>query len=84
MPDTLLDVVRRYAEAHADRAGFARTPIPGLGTVRATSPSGLMHAVSRPLVCLVLQGGKQVAMGAQLFAFAAGRFQVERAERGVE
>ena len=72
MRDTLLDVVRRHAEAHADPAGIAPTPIPGLATVRATSPSGLVHAVSRPLVCLVLQGAKQVAMGAQVFAFAAG------------
>ena len=72
MRDTLLDVVRRHAEAHADPAGFAQTPIPGLATIRATSPSGLIHAVSRPLVCLVLQGSKQVAMGPQTFAFAAG------------
>ncbi len=72
MTNDLLNVVRRHAEAHADPAGFAQTPIPGLATVRATSPSGLVHAISRPLVCLVLQGGKQVAMGAQAFAFAAG------------
>lgn len=32
----------------------------------------MVHAISRPLVCLVLQGSKQVAMGAQVFAFAAG------------
>lgn len=52
--------------------GLAQTPIPGLTTVRATAPSGLVHAISRPLVCLVLQGSKQVTMGAQSFAFGAG------------
>ena len=72
MTDTLLDAVRRWMEAHADPAGLAPTPIPGLATVRATTPSGLIHAVSRPLVCLVLQGGKQVAMGPQIFSFGAG------------
>ncbi len=72
MTDTLLDAVRRYTEAHADPAGLAPTPIPGLATVRATAPSGLVHAVSRPLVCLVLQGGKQVAMGPRTFSFGAG------------
>ena len=72
MTNTLLDAVRRYTEAHANPAGLAQTPIPGLATVRATSPSGLVHAISRPLICLVLQGGKQVAMGTQAFAFAAG------------
>ncbi len=69
---TLRDIVRRYAEAHADGSGLAQTPVPGLTTVRATAPSGLVHAISRPLVCLVLQGAKQVTMGTHSFAFAAG------------
>ena len=69
----LLDAVRRHAETHADAAGgLAQTPIPGLTTVRATAPSGLVHAISRPLVCLVLQGSKQVTVGARSFAFGAG------------
>lgn len=72
MTDTLLNAVRRYTETHADPVGLAQTPIPGLATVRAMSPTGLVHAISRPLVCLVLQGGKQVTMGTQVFAFAAG------------
>jgi hypothetical protein len=60
---TLLNAVRRYAEAHADKSGLAQTPIPGLSTVGATAPSGLVHAISRPLVCLVLQGRKHVTKG---------------------
>lgn len=69
---TLLADVRRYADAHADGAGIAQTPIPGLMTVRASKPSGLDHAILRPLVCLVLQGSKHVTMGAYAFAFSAG------------
>jgi len=69
---TLLAAVRRYAAAHADGAGMGRTPIPGLMTVRATARSGLVHDIPRPLVCLVLQGSKQVTMGAQAFSFTAG------------
>lgn len=72
MTDTLLDAVRRHAETHADPAGISATPIPGLTTVRATAPSGLVYAISRPLVCLVLQGSKQVVMGTESFAFGAG------------
>ena len=72
MTDTLLNAVRRHTETHAGPAGLAQTPIPGLAIVRATSPTGLVHAISRPLVCLVLQGSKQVAMGTQVFTFAAG------------
>lgn len=72
MTDTLLDAVRRCIEAYADSAGLAQTPIPGLTTLRSTAPSGLVHAISRPLICLVLQGSKQVAMGTQTFAADAG------------
>ncbi|WP_028238949.1 AraC family transcriptional regulator [Stutzerimonas azotifigens] len=69
---TLLDAARRHADTCADQEGLARTPLPGLAVVRATAPSGLLHTISRPLVCLVLQGSKQVAMGAQVFTFGAG------------
>jgi hypothetical protein len=69
---TLLDAVRRYADAYIDPTGLTQTPIPGLGIVRATAPSGLIHAVSRPIACLVVQGHKQVTMGTETFAFAAG------------
>lgn len=70
--DTLLAAVRRYVAAHAVATGFAQTPVPGLTTIRASAPSGLVHAISQPLVCLVLQGRKQVTMGARTLAFSAG------------
>lgn len=72
MTDALLDTVRRHVAAHADRHGVARTPIPGLAAIRATVPSDLIYAISGPLACLVLQGGKQVTMGPQTFRFEAG------------
>lgn len=72
MTHTLLRAVRRYVETYADPAGVAQTPIPGLTTIRSVTPSGLLHAISQPLVCLVLQGSKQVAMGTQSFSFGAG------------
>jgi AraC-like DNA-binding protein len=72
MTDPLLNAVRRYVEAYADPTGLALTPIAGLTTIRSTRPGGLVHAISQPLVCLVLQGSKQVAMGPEIFAFNAG------------
>ena len=69
---TLLNAVRRYAETHADDAGIALTPIGGFAAVRATAPSGMIHAIPRPLVCLVVQGSKHVTMGTQAFPFSAG------------
>ena len=72
MTDTLLDTVSHYLETNADPAGLAQTPVPGLTTIRSTAPSGLVHGISRPLVCLVLQGRKEVAMGTEIFSFGAG------------
>ncbi len=68
----LLDAVRHYAEVHADTNGVAQTPIPGLTIVRVTALSGLVYAIPRPLICLVLQGRKHVTMGTRSFAFSAG------------
>ncbi|AYQ29243.1 MULTISPECIES: AraC family transcriptional regulator [unclassified Polaromonas] len=70
--NTLREVVGRYAQAHANAAGLAQTPIPGLSVVRAPAPSGLTYAISQPMVCLVLQGAKQVTMGTRPFPFTAG------------
>ncbi|AXV14498.1 AraC family transcriptional regulator [Neorhizobium sp. SOG26] len=72
MSNTLLDCVRRFADANADAFGVARTPIPGLFAMRATAPSELQYAISKPLVALVLQGAKRVTMGSETFDFGAG------------
>lgn len=72
MTNPLFQAVSRYAEAHAHQGRMVQTPIPGLSAVRATEPSGLLHAIAHPRICLVLQGSKQVAMGPQTFGVAAG------------
>ena len=72
MADDLLNAVRGYAEAHTGTTGLVQTPIPGLSTVSATVPSGLVHDISRPLICLVLQGRKHVTMGTKAFSFGGG------------
>ena len=68
----LLKTVARHADAQADAAGVARTSIPGLTTVRASAPSDLAYAVSKPLACLVLQGSKEVVAGGRALSFNAG------------
>jgi len=72
MTHTLLNAVRQYADAHADSLGIAQTPIPGMFAIRATSLSELMYAINRPLVAIVVQGGKRVTMGSDTFDFGAG------------
>jgi hypothetical protein len=72
MTETLLSAVRRHAAAHADEAGVAATPIAGLTVIRAMLPSALQYAINRPLVALVLQGGKRVTIGRETLDFGAG------------
>jgi len=72
MDSLLLDTVLRYAQANADAGGIARTPIPGLLAIHATSRTALSYQIPRPLACLVLQGSKHVMMGNQSFTFNAG------------
>lgn len=72
MTEQLLEHARRHADAHVGRNGVAATPVESLVILRETAPTILQYAVSRPLVALVLQGGKRVAMGSQSFDFGAG------------
>ena len=72
MSDALRQAVDHYTQTHADAAGIAATPVPGLFLVRGTAPGGLEHTIASPLVCLVLQGRKQVTLGNRDLSFAAG------------
>jgi len=72
MTQGLLETVQRYAEAHANGTGVVHPPIPCLTIIRETAPTALQYAVNRPLVALVLQGGKRVTMGSSTFDFGAG------------
>ena len=70
--ENLLQAVQRHTDAHGNAEGVGHTAIPGLRTVRATMPSELLHAIPRPLLCLVLQGSKHVAIGQQGSYYRAG------------
>jgi AraC-like DNA-binding protein len=72
MSPSLLHAVARHATGYADVKGVARTPIPGLAVIRAMAPSEIHYEISRPLVCLVVQGCKQVTSGATSVAIGAG------------
>lgn len=72
MTNALLTSVRSWLDTRAIDSGLAQTPIPGLTTIRSVTPSGLDYAISRPLVCLILQGSKQVALGNRTFTLRPG------------
>ncbi len=55
------------------RAGFAMTAIDGVHIMRRFEPSEKLHALYRPVLCLVLQGAKQVIAGGKVLEFAAGQ-----------
>jgi AraC-like DNA-binding protein len=72
MTGGLLQHARHYADIHANLDGVAATPVDGVAILRETTPTQLQYAISKPLVALVLQGGKRVTMGKSTFDFGAG------------
>lgn len=76
----LLTLVRRHADAHADRCGHAPTPFRGLGVVRQLHPGELQVAVQKPLIAICLQGRKRVTMGTASFDYGAGEALVITAD----
>lgn len=73
MTEALKRAVWRYADSHADADGFAATPIPGLSMMRHYAPNRIIHVIYRPLLCLVLQGAKEVMAGEAVLRFGAGQ-----------
>lgn len=61
----LRHTVAAYASAHGNRAGLALTPVPGLRMMCAPAPSGPMHSLYRPLLCVVLQGAKHLSVAGE-------------------
>ena len=72
MTEALRDAISRYTEAHADPYGIARAPIPGMNAVRTTGVGELQHRIYRPVICLVVQGAKQVTTGGRTLRFQSG------------
>ncbi len=77
---TLRDLVDAHTALHADADGATATPIPGLSMLRAAATTALMHVIYRPLVCLILQGAKQVTTAAATFEFRQGQSAVITAD----
>ncbi len=58
--EALKQAIRIYADQHANEDGLAATPIPGVRMMRAYAPTGPMRSIYKPLICLVLQGAKDI------------------------
>ncbi len=59
----LMQAIEAYARHHANDSGLALTPVPGVRMKVFSQPSSRFDAVYRPLVCLILQGAKQLVIG---------------------
>ena len=80
MTQALQNAVRHFVDAHGDADGRASTPIQGVNMMRAYQPTGIMRAIYKPLICLVLQGAKQVTVGTTIYNFAAGQSAIVSAD----
>ena len=73
MTQALQRVVRNFVDAHGDALGVGTTPLQGVGMMRAYAPTGILKSIYKPLVCLILQGAKQVTAGQDTYTFSAGQ-----------
>jgi AraC-like DNA-binding protein len=60
----------------APRDGVVETEVPGLGLARAEAPGQPIHAVLKPALCIVAQGGKDVMLGDERFAYRSSHYVV--------
>jgi AraC-like DNA-binding protein len=70
--DEIADILKR----HQPHDGFEPTVLPRLQIVRSSRTTAAVHSVYRPTLCLVAQGRKQVAVGAQSYAYDAAKYLV--------
>ncbi|KKX27130.1 AraC family transcriptional regulator [Rhizobium sp. LC145] len=78
--DVLKDAVRAYVSQHGNHEGLAPTPVPGLRLKCVEAPHGDLHAITRPLVIIVLQGTKRMVVGREERIFSAGQSAIVSAD----
>ena len=81
--DELKDAVKEFARGHADVDGLAITPVPCLRMMYVEQPRDSLHSIYRPLVCMILQGAKQMVVGTQEAVFSAGQSVIVSADMPV-
>ena len=72
MPDQLAAAVLRYIDRHAGESPYA-TAIDGVLILRSDHPKPPSHAMSRPAICIVVQGEKWATIGERRHVYHAGQ-----------
>ncbi len=69
----ILSEIAGLIARHAPGEGIQPMPIKRLSLVRSSTTTMPMPTVYQPLLCLAVQGGKQVTLGDQEFTYVPGR-----------
>lgn len=69
---SLIQRVRRYADAHGAADAPLETPIPGFTVMRTRRPTPIEPTLYKPLLCVVLQGRKECTLGREVVGFGQG------------
>jgi AraC-like DNA-binding protein len=70
--ERLIEQASRHVPADRTSRLQATRPVDGLQVLRQNYPSPLEASLYEPVLCLILQGGKQVAIGEQTLSFGSG------------
>ncbi len=68
----LIDQCRDLVARHCAGTGRWVTPVSGLARTRCDAPTAPARTVYNPRLCVVLQGGKEIAVGTRLLRLDAG------------
>ena len=72
----ILSEIAALIARHAPGEGVQSTPIERLALVRSSTTTMPMPNVYQPLLCLAVQGVKQVELGDQVFVYTPGRYGI--------
>lgn len=72
MTEDLRAAATRHTAGLQAPEGLLLADVEGIGFACARAPTPYVHALYRPLLCLVLQGAKDVTSGSQTWSFKAG------------
>ncbi len=72
MPDHLAGAVLRYINRQRGESPYA-TAIDGVLILRSDHPKPPSHAISRPAICIVVQGAKWATIGERRYVYRAGQ-----------
>lgn len=78
--DPLKHAIHTYGTRYGDHEGVASTPVPGLLLKCIEVSPGNLHAISRPLLVMVLQGAKHLTIGCEEQVVSAGESVIVRAD----